>query len=57
MAQVATAWTLNKYMCPLVDLNKGERIDETVEATKFQLSEEDINYLEELYLPRARVVL
>ncbi|CRG91137.1 Putative aryl-alcohol dehydrogenase C977,14c [Talaromyces islandicus] len=57
MAQVAIAWTLSKNMCPIVGLNKKERIDEAVEATKFQLSEEDINYLEEPYLPKARLVL
>lgn len=57
MAQVAIAWTLSKNMCPIVGLNKKERIDEAVEATKIQLSQEDIDYLEELYLPRARVVL
>ncbi|KAK1248991.1 hypothetical protein MKX08_007211 [Trichoderma sp. CBMAI-0020] len=57
MAQVAIAWTLSKNMCPIVGLNKKERIDEAVEATKFQLSQKDIDYLEELYLPKARVVL
>ncbi|PTB34793.1 uncharacterized protein TrAFT101_010764 [Trichoderma asperellum] len=57
MAQVAIAWSLSKNMCPIVGLNKRERIDEAVEATKLQLSHEDIDYLEEPYLPKARLVL
>ena len=55
MAQVAIAWTLSKKdVCPIVGLNKKERIDEAVEATKIKLSEEDIKYLEESYLPKKR---
>jgi versiconal hemiacetal acetate reductase len=57
MAQVAIAWTLSKNMCPIVGLNKKERIDEAIEATKIKLTEEDLNYLEEPYLPRTRLAL
>lgn len=57
MAQVAIAWSLSKNMCPIVGLNKKERIDEAIEATKIKLSEEDIKYLEQPYMPRARLVL
>ncbi|KEF57873.1 alcohol dehydrogenase [Exophiala aquamarina CBS 119918] len=55
MAQVAIAWTLSKKdVCPIVGLNKPERIDEAVEATKITLEEEDIKYLEEPYQPKKR---
>ncbi|KAF5857475.1 hypothetical protein ETB97_005719 [Aspergillus alliaceus] len=57
MAQVAIAWTLSKNMCPVVGLNKKERIDEAIEATKIKLADDDLKYLEEPYLPRTRLEL
>ncbi|KAE8385191.1 NADP-dependent oxidoreductase domain-containing protein [Aspergillus alliaceus] len=57
MAQVAIAWTLSKNMCPVVGLNKKERIDDAVEATKIKLADDDLKYLEEPYLPRTRLEL
>jgi versiconal hemiacetal acetate reductase len=55
MAQVAIAWCLSKKdVCPIVGLSKKERMDEAVEACKIKLSEEDIKYLEEPYLPKKR---
>ncbi|RMZ80978.1 hypothetical protein DV738_g2387, partial [Chaetothyriales sp. CBS 135597] len=55
MAQIAIAWTLSKKdVSPIVGLNKKERIDEAVAATKIRLSEEDIKYLEEPYRPKRR---
>ena len=54
MTQIATAWCLSKNACPIVGLNKKERIDEAVEACKIKLSDEDIKYLEEAYIPKKR---
>ncbi|KIW14197.1 versiconal hemiacetal acetate reductase [Exophiala spinifera] len=55
MAQIAIAWSLSKKdVCPIVGLNKKERIDEAVEACKIKLSDEDIKYLEEPYQPKKR---
>jgi versiconal hemiacetal acetate reductase len=55
MAQVAIAWTLSKKdVCPIVGLNKPERIDEAIEAINIKLDEEDIKYLEEAYQPKKR---
>lgn len=55
MAQIAIAWCLSKKdVSPIVGLNKKERIDEAVEATKIKLGEEDIKYLEEPYQPKKR---
>lgn len=55
MAQIAIAWCLSKKdVCPIVGLNKKERIDEAVEACKIKLSEEDMKFLEEPYLPKKR---
>ncbi|CAN6674256.1 putative aryl-alcohol dehydrogenase Aad16p [Trichomonascus vanleenenianus] len=53
MAQVAIAWCLAKGDNPIVGFNKLERIDDAVAALKLKLTEEDIKYLEELYVPRA----
>jgi len=53
MAQIAIAWCLSKKdVCPIVGLSKKERMDEAVEACKIKLSEEDIKYLEEPYIPK-----
>jgi len=55
MAQVAIAWSLTKKdVCPIVGLNKKERIDEAIEACKIKLSDEDIKYLEEAYQRKKR---
>ena len=53
MAKVATAWVLKKQGCyPIVGLSSKERIDQAVEAVKFELSDEDAKYLEEPYQPK-----
>lgn len=55
MAQIAIAWSLSKKdVCPIVGLGSTQRIDEACEATKIKLSEEDIKYLEEPYMPKQR---
>ncbi|OAP55877.1 versiconal hemiacetal acetate reductase [Fonsecaea erecta] len=55
MAQIAIAWCLSKKdVCPIVGLNKKERMDEAVEACKIKLSDEDIKYLEEPYMPKKK---
>lgn len=53
MATVATAWVLSKPLLnPIIGLSSKERIDEAVKAIKFHLSEDEIKYLEEPYLPK-----
>ena len=54
MTQVATAWCISKGCCPIIGLNKTERMDEAVEACKIKLSDEDVKYLEEPYVPKKR---
>lgn len=51
MATVATAWTISKGTCPIVGISKVERIADIVAAVKFKLSDEEIKYLEEEYIP------
>lgn len=52
MAQVATAWSLAKGDNPIIGLGSKERIDEAVAAVKVKLTEEEIAYLEEPYVPK-----
>jgi aryl-alcohol dehydrogenase-like predicted oxidoreductase len=57
MAMIATAWCLGKEgVNPIIGLSSKERIDQAVESVKFAskggLSEEDVKYLEELYMPK-----
>lgn len=53
MALVAIAWSLKqKAINPIVGLGSKERIDQAVEAVKFELSDEEAKYLEEPYMPK-----
>ncbi|KZF24948.1 aldo-keto reductase-like protein [Xylona heveae TC161] len=53
MATVATAWVLSKSgVNPIIGLSSKERIDEAVKNAKFKLPDEDIQFLEESYLPK-----
>jgi aryl-alcohol dehydrogenase-like predicted oxidoreductase len=55
MATVATSWVLKKGAYPIVGLGSKERIDQAVDAIKFELTDEEAKYLEEPYVPK-RVV-
>ncbi|KAF2489837.1 hypothetical protein BU16DRAFT_531278 [Lophium mytilinum] len=54
MAIVAIAWSLSKpYMtAPILGMSKVERIKEAVEAVNFELSKEEIESIDKLYIPR-----
>jgi len=53
MALVAMAWSLKQGgVNPIVGLGSKERIDQAVEAVKFELSDEEAKYLEEPYMPK-----
>ncbi|KAJ5732765.1 hypothetical protein N7493_004246 [Penicillium malachiteum] len=56
MAQIALAWSLshaNEY--PILGLSSIKRIDEAVASVQLQLTAEEIQYLEEPYIPKAVV--
>lgn len=53
MAMIATAWVIHKGACPILGLNKENRIEEAVRALEIQLSKEDIDFLESEYKPRS----
>lgn len=53
MAVISMAWVLSKGCNPIVGLNSIERVDEAVRAINVKLTEDEIKYLEEPYLPKA----
>ncbi|PYH92996.1 Aldo/keto reductase [Aspergillus ellipticus CBS 707.79] len=54
MAQVAIAWSLSHpNENPILGLNSKTRIDEAVASIKVKLTEEEIQYLEEPYIPKS----
>lgn len=52
MACIATAWSIHKGCNPIIGMGSKERIEEAVANAKYKLSEEDVKYLEEPYLPK-----
>jgi aryl-alcohol dehydrogenase-like predicted oxidoreductase len=54
MAIVAIAWSLSKpfMTAPILGMSKVERIKEAVEAVNFELTKEEIESINELYVPR-----
>jgi versiconal hemiacetal acetate reductase len=52
MAIVALAWCLKKGAYPITGMNSKKRIDDSIEAVKFSLSDVEISYLEEPYKPK-----
>ena len=52
-AQIAVAWMMQKsgITAPIIGASKMEHLEEAVSATEIELSEDQINYLEELYQP------
>ena len=52
MAAIATAWCLHKGVNPIVGISSKERVDQTIEATKVKLTEEEVKRLEEHYQPK-----
>jgi len=57
MAQVALAWMLSKDVItsPIVGTTKVKNLDDAISALSLELTPEQINYLEEPYVPHAVV--
>ncbi|KAG8937521.1 hypothetical protein FRC00_004615 [Tulasnella sp. 408] len=55
MAQVAIAWTLQKdgVTAPIVGTTSLDNLKDIIAGVQVKLSEEDVQYLEELYQPQA----
>ena len=57
MAQVSLAWMFSKPLVasPVIGCTKISQLEDACKAVKVKLSEEDIKYLEELYVPHNTV--
>ena len=53
--QVALAWLLTKVASPVVGATKVYQLEDMAASTELQLTEEELNYLEEKYAPHALV--
>jgi aryl-alcohol dehydrogenase-like predicted oxidoreductase len=53
MAQLALAWVLHKepVTAPIVGASKIDHLEDAVEAVEVDLSDSDVEYLEEPYEP------
>ena len=57
MAQISLAWLLSKPLVasPIIGCTKISQLEELCQVFIVKLSEEDIKYLEELYVPHKTV--
>ena len=55
MTEISLAWLLAKVTSPVVGATKFSHIDGAARAVDLQLSQDEIDYLEELYVPHALV--
>ena len=55
MTEVSLAWLLTKVTSPVVGATKFSHVDGAAKAVELELTEDEINYLEELYIPHALV--
>ena len=55
MTQVALAWLLQKVTAPVVGATKLHHIEGSVAALDLHLTDDDMNYLEEMYTPHKLV--
>lgn len=53
MAQVSLAWSLTRVTAPVVGSTSMEKIEELIDATDIELTEAEIEYLEEPYKARS----
>ncbi|ODV79662.1 Aldo/keto reductase [Suhomyces tanzawaensis NRRL Y-17324] len=52
MAVVATSWVIGKGAIPIVGINSEARVDDILGAVALQLTEDEMSYLEEPYVPK-----
>lgn len=55
MTEISLAWLLTKVTAPVVGATKLSQVEDMAKATDLTLSEEEIRYLEEPYVPHALV--
>ena len=53
MTEISLAWLLRKVTAPVMGVTKKSNIDGAVKAVELELTQEETDYLEELYVPHA----
>ena len=53
MTEIALAWLLTKSTSPVVGATKLSHVEDAAKAVDLKLTDEEISYLEELYVPHA----
>ncbi len=53
MTEVSLAWLLQKVTAPVVGATKKHHVDGAVRAVELKLTDADMMYLEEAYVPHA----
>ena len=53
MTEISLAWLLTKVTSPVVGATKLSHVDDAVKSLDLDLTTDEINYLEELYVPHA----
>jgi aryl-alcohol dehydrogenase-like predicted oxidoreductase len=53
MTEISLAWLLTKVTAPVVGATKYSHVEGAVNAVDLELTQEEIDYLEELYVPHA----
>jgi len=54
MAIIAIAWSLSKSFmtAPIIGMSKVERVKEAIEAVNFELTKDEIERIDTLYVPK-----
>ena len=55
MTEISLAWLMAKVTSPIVGATKLHHVEGAAKAAELKLSEEELSYLEELYLPHKLV--
>ncbi len=55
MTEISLAWLLTKVTAPVVGATKASHVEGAVKAVDLELTQDEIGYLEELYVPHALV--
>ena len=55
MSEIALAWLLKKVCAPIVGATKITHAETAAQAVELELTQEDMTYLEELYVPHRLV--
>ena len=56
MATIAVAWVISEGCSPIVGVSSIERLEYAIAVSEVKFTEEELNYLEELYQPKLLII-